>query len=115
MHNNILNGWRQAITKILVVCGLVYLISISVPTIASAFGKSSKWTCGSSVEVGEALSDNNENVIATGSISNGEFLMSFWANQYGDWTVVATGENASYSCVVVHGKGFKTLRTKTFI
>lgn len=115
MPNNTLNGWRQAITKIAVVCGLIYLVSISVPIIASSFGKDSKWVCGPSTEVGQALIGNKEIVIATGSIGDDDFLMSFWANPIGEWTLVATGRGADYSCVVVHGNSFKSMRVKTFI
>lgn len=115
MHNNIQSGWRQAITKIAIVCGLVYLISICLPVLASAFTADSKWVCGPSTEVGEALSSNREDVIATGVIGNNDFLMTFWASPAGDWTLVATGKDADYSCVVIHGKNFRTLQSKTFI
>lgn len=107
MHNNILNGWRLAITKIVIACGLLYIISLSLPVISSAFNISPKWMCGSSKEVGLALTSNDEGVIATGIVSENNLLMTFWANSLGDWTLVATGNAGEYSCVVVHGKGFR--------
>jgi hypothetical protein len=115
MLNNIQNGWRPVITKIAIVCGLVYLISVCLPVLASAFNVDSKWTCGTSAEVGESLSDNNEDVVATGIVGQNDFIMTFWANSTGDWTLVATGKDGEHSCVVVHGKKFRTLRSKTFI
>lgn len=115
MLNNIQNGWRPVITKIAIVCGLVYLISVCLPVLASAFSVDSKWTCGTSAEVGEALTNNYEEVIATGIVGKDDFYMTFWANKGGEWTLVATDKNGDHSCVVVYGKGFRTLQTKTFI
>lgn len=115
MHNNIQNGWRLAITRIAVICGLIYLISVCLPVLASAFSVDSKWTCGASAEVGEALTSNREEIIATGVVGKSDFIMTFWANKSGDWTLVATGKDGDHSCVVVYGKGFRTLQSKTFI
>lgn len=115
MLNNIPSGWRPAITKIAIVCGLIYLISVCIPVLASAFSVESKWVCGPSAEVGEALSKNNEDVIATGVVGKNDFVMTFWASRSGDWTLVATGKDGELSCVVVYGKGLRTMQTKTFI
>ncbi len=115
MHNNTPSGWRPAITKLAIVCGLVYLIAISLPVLASVFGVESKWVCGASAEVSEALVENKENIIATGLVGSNDFLMTLWANKAGEWTLVATSKDASYSCVVIHGSRLKTLAPSTFI
>ncbi len=115
MHNNIQNGWRPVITKIIIILGLTYLVSICIPVLVSSFAADSKWVCGSNSDVGHTLVSNNEDIIASGSIGDNDFLMTFWASPRGDWTLVATKNSGDYSCVVIHGSGLKTLKSKTFI
>lgn len=103
MLNNILNGWRPLITKLAIVCVLLFLLAKCIPVLA-AVAVDSKWTCGSTKEVIETLSQAGEEIIATGSVEEVLF-MTFWANRATkDWTLVVTGkENVEVSCVVIHG------------
>jgi hypothetical protein len=117
MLNNILNGWRPLITKLAVIGILLYLVAKCIPVLAASVVVDSKWTCGPSKEVGEALSSNGEDIIATGTVDN-LFVMTFWANRdTREWTLVLTdNNNREISCVVVYGSKLKTIpSTRTSI
>ena len=115
MLNNILNGWRLVITKIALAIGLVYLIYASTFVIVRAFASESKWECGSTKEVYEYLSLNDEEVIASGTVDD-RFIMTFWANPRAEWSVVVTSTKTfEASCVVIYGNNHKKQRVKTFI
>ena len=70
----------------------------------------SKWACGASLEVGQALHESGEQVIATGTVDD-LFIMSFWANkETREWTLVLTdNKNKEMSCVVAYGSKLKTI------
>ena len=108
MLNNILNGWRPAITKITIIGLALYFIVRSV--MASSVIVDSKWACGPSLEIGEALLEGGEEVIATGTVDD-LFLMSFWANKATrEWTLVLTdNKNRELSCVVAYGSKLRTV------
>lgn len=108
MLNNILNGWRPAITKIAIAGILLYLVAKCIPVLAAGVVVDSKWTCGTSKEVGETLIANGEDIIATGVVED-LFLMSFWANrETREWTLVLTdNKNREISCVVAYGSKLK--------
>ena len=74
----------------------------------------SKWNCGTSAEVGEALIEYGEEMIATGVVED-LFLMSFWVNRdERSWTVVLTdNKNREVSCVVAYGTKLKTIPLPT--
>jgi hypothetical protein len=115
MLNNTLNGWRPAITKLIIIGLVLYFVAKSV--LASSILVDSKWTCGPSKEVGEALSTNGEDIIATGVVDD-LFVMSFWANrETRDWTLILTdNKNRDISCVVAYGSKLRTIpSTKTTI
>ena len=94
---------------------MIYLISVCIPPLASAFSPDTKWTCDKSPEVANLLASNNESVFATGIIAEGNFFMTLWANPSGDWTLVATNKTAEFSCVVSYGNKFNAIKHKTFI
>ena len=108
MLNNILNGWRPAITKLAIIGLVLYFIAKSV--LASSIIVESKWACGASMEVGEALLGGGEEIIATGAVDD-MFIMSFWANRTTrEWTLVLTdNKNRELSCVVAYGSKLKTV------
>jgi hypothetical protein len=109
MLNNILNGWRPLITKLAIVVILLYVIVKGIPVLAAG-AVDSKWNCGTSAEVGEALMEYGEEVIATGVVED-LFLMTFWANRSErSWTLVFTdNKNREISCVVAYGTKLKTI------
>ena len=108
MLNNILNGWRPLITKLAIIGLILYFIVKSV--MASNIVVESKWACGSSMEVGEALLGGGEEIIATGVVDD-LFIMSFWANKTTrEWTLVLTdNKNKELSCVVAYGSKLRTV------
>ena len=108
MLNNILNGWRPAITKLTIIGLLLYFIAKSV--LASSIIVESKWACGASLEVGEALHDGGEEIIATGAVDD-LFIMSFWANKTTrEWTLVLTdNKKRELSCIVAYGSKLRTI------
>lgn len=110
MLNNILNGWRPLITKLAIIGILLYLLVKGIPVLAASVVVDSKWTCGPSKEVGEALLANGEDIIATGIVDD-LFVMSFWANRdTREWTLVLTdNKNREISCVVAYGSKLKTV------
>lgn len=117
MLNNTLNGWRPLITKLAIIGILLYLVAICIPVLAASVVVDSKWTCGPSKEVGETLSTNGEDIIATGIVDD-LFVMSFWANrETREWTLVLTdNKNRDISCVVAYGSKLRTIpSTKTTI
>ena len=108
MLNNILNGWRPAITKLIIIGLVLYFVAKSV--LASSVLVESKWACGSSLELGTSLKSIGEEIIATGAVDN-MFIMSFWASQETrEWTLVLTDNtNREISCVVAYGSKLKTI------
>lgn len=110
MLNNILNGWRPLITKLAIIGILLYLLAKGIPVLAASVVVDSKWTCGPSKEVGEALTTNGEDIIATGVVDD-LFVMSFWANrETREWTLVLTdNKNRDISCVVAYGSKLRTI------
>lgn len=110
MLNNILNGWRPLITKLAIIGILLYLVAKCIPVLAASVVVDSKWTCGPSKDVGEALIGNGEDIIATGIVDD-LFVMSFWANRdTREWTLVLTdNKNREISCVVAYGSKLKTI------
>ncbi len=112
MLNNILNGWRPAITKIAIIGILLYLVAKCIPVLAATALVDSKWSCGTSKEVGESLIANGEDIIATGVVED-LFLMSFWANrETREWTLVLTdNKNREISCVVAYGSKLKNFHS----
>jgi hypothetical protein len=109
MLNNILNGWRPLITKLAIIGVLLYILVKSIPVLASGGIVDSKWNCGTSAEVGQALIEYGEEVIATGAVED-LFLMTFWVNRdERNWTLVLTdNKNREISCVVAYGTKLKT-------
>lgn len=103
MLNNILSGCRPAITKLAIGGILLFLLAKCIPVLA-AVAVDSKWTCAPTKEIIEALSQNGEEIIATGAVEEVLF-MTFWANRTSrDWTLVVTSkESAEVSCVVLYG------------
>jgi hypothetical protein len=115
MLNNTLNGWRPVITKIAGIALAIYALSVCLPVLAAAFSVDSKITCGPTNEVRDALVGNDEQIIATGKVSD-EVLMTFWANKVEDWTIVITSKSSKEtSCVVLYGGGLRTLKPKEYI
>ncbi|CAB4241887.1 hypothetical protein UFOVP71_425 [uncultured Caudovirales phage] len=115
MLNNTPNGWRPAITKIALTLVLVYVISICISVIAAAFVIESEWNCGSSKEVYTLLSNNGEEIVATGTVGD-KFLMTLWAGRDSEWSVVVTSvKTFELSCIVIYGNNYKKLKEKTFI
>jgi len=112
MLNNILSGCRPLITKLAIIGFLLYLLAKCIPVLAAGIVVDSKWTCGTSKEVGETLTDNGEEIIATGA-ANDMFIMSFWANrETREWTLVLTdNNNREISCVVVYGNKLRNIST----
>jgi hypothetical protein len=112
MLNNILNGWRPLITKLAIFGFLLYVLVKCIPALAASVTVDSKWTCGTSKEVGEALMDNGEQIIATGAVDD-MFIMSFWANkETREWTLVLTdNKDRDISCVVAYGDKLRTIST----
>jgi hypothetical protein len=108
MLNNILNGWRPAITKLAIGGILLFLLVKCIPVLA-AVAVEAKWTCGPTKEVIETLTQSGEEIIATGAVEEVLF-MTFWANRSTrDWTLVVTGkENSEVSCVVLYGTKLRT-------
>lgn len=108
MLNNILNGWRPAITKLTIIGLVLYFVAKSV--LASSIIVDSKWACGASLEIGEALGSSGEEIIATGAVDD-MFIMSFWANRTTrEWTLVLTDNgNRELSCVVAYGSKLRTV------
>ncbi len=76
----------------------------------AAVSVDSKWTCGDSKEVVEALAEGGEEIIATGTVDD-VFIMTFWASRTTkEWTLVLTSEkNREISCVVVYGSRLKVV------
>jgi len=115
MLNNIPNGWRPAITKIAGIVLAIYTLSVCLPVLAAAFSVDSKITCGPTTEVRDALVGNEEQIIATGKVSD-EVIMTFWANKAEDWTIVITNKSsAGTSCVVLYGGGLRTLKPRAYV
>ena len=108
MLNNILNGWRPAITKLIIIGLVLYFVAKSV--LASSIIVDSKWACGASLEIGTSLKSSGEEIIATGAVDD-MFIMSFWANkETREWTLVLTDNgNKELSCVVAYGSKLKTI------
>ena len=108
MLNNILNGWRPAITKLIIIGLVLYFVAKSV--LASSIIVDSKWACGASSEIGTSLKSSGEEIIATGAVDD-MFIMSFWANRTTrEWTLVLTDNgNRELSCIVAYGSKLKTI------
>ena len=114
MLNNILNGWRPAITKLILALAGLYLVALCLPVLAKTFLADSKWVCSSTKEVKEALGNNGEKIIGLGKVQE-DVLMSFWYGKDGDWTVVATHADSEKSCIVLFGKNFVPINPKDYI
>lgn len=115
MLNNTLNGWQQRITKLVLAILAIYMLSICLPALATAFSVDSKLTCGPTTEIRDSLTDNEEQIIATGIVGT-EVIMTFWANKNNDWTIVITSKTAiETSCVVLYGGSLRTLRPRTIV
>jgi len=115
MLNNTPNGWRPVITKIVVIALTIYILSVCLPVLAAVFSVDSKITCAPTSEVRDALVGNDEQIIATGFVSE-EVLMTLWTNKTEDWTIVITNKSSKEtSCVVLYGGGLRTLKQKTYI
>ena len=108
MLNNTLNGWRPAITKLIIIGLVLYFVAKSV--LASSIIVDSKWACGTSIEIGSSLKSSGEEIIATGAVDD-MFIMSFWANkETREWTLVLTDNtNREISCIVAYGSKLKTI------
>lgn len=115
MLNIILNGWRPAITKIAILCGLVGLAAWTLPAIAQAFFLRSNWICDRTETVVEALKGANESVRAVGKMQLSEtegLIMSIWVSKEGSWSVIATSQKSpTISCIVVTGDNFTRYNT----
>jgi hypothetical protein len=114
MFNNIPNGWRPAITKLILVIAGLYLVALCIPALARTFLADTKWVCSNTKEVKEALVVNGEKIIGFGKIEE-DILMSFWYGKDGDWTVVATHASSEKSCIVLFGKNFTPVNPKDYI
>lgn len=117
MLNNIQNGWRQVINRILFITLIVYLLIICIPVIASAVYINNKWTCGSTREVYEGLTGVGETTISTGAVGDNVFFMSLWANSTtGTWTIVASMyKDTATSCIVLEGSRFQSKKPSTLL
>lgn len=118
MLNNILNGWRPATTKILIIA---LTLSVCFPVLAAIFQSNATWTCATSEEVISGLTSVDEELIITGEVNLLDSLMTIWANRStGHWTIVVSGITAdenktSISCIVLSGKELKSFKAKPFI
>jgi hypothetical protein len=116
MLNNILSGWRPAITKIFAIIGVVSLLAVCVPVIAAAFFVENKWECAKTSLLQEGLEINGEKIIASGTVFNEALVMTFWANPEGEWSILVTPiSEPEHSCITLYGTKFRTLKLKTFI
>jgi hypothetical protein len=116
MLNNILNGWRQFTTKLLIICGLLYLIAVCIPVLAASIAVDTKWQCLPTKELSASLSGEGESVIGSGLI-DGVFFVTLWNSlETGTWSVVVTPlEDQSMSCIVLYGQQFKSHKHKLTI
>jgi hypothetical protein len=114
MPNNILNGWRRVINRILFITLIVYLLIICVPVIASAIYINNKWTCGSTQELYKGLTGVGETLVSTGIVGDNVFYMSLWANSAtGTWTIIASMyKEPATSCIVLDGSRFQTQKAR---
>jgi hypothetical protein len=86
-----------------------------VSVISAALVIESKWTCGTTKEVYESLSRNNEEIVATGTVDD-RFIMTFWASPDADWSLVVTSvKTFQASCVVIYGNNHRKFQAKNFI
>jgi hypothetical protein len=78
--------------------------------VLAAVAVDSKWTCGTSQEIVDTLTETGEEIIATGIVDE-VLVMTFWANRSSrEWTLVLTSEkNREISCVVVYGSKLKVI------
>lgn len=110
MLNIIPTGWRQVITRIIILCGLAGIAVWALPAIAQAFLLRTSWVCSSTKTVVEALKEANESVKAIGKSQAGDnesIIMSFWISKDGSWSIIATSQkDPNISCVVLTGEGF---------
>ena len=110
MLNIIPTGWRPAITRISILCGLIWLAAWALPAIAQAFLLRTNWVCSNTQSVVEALKGANESVRAIGNSQAGEnesLIMSIWVAKDGSWSIIATSKkDPSISCIVITGDGF---------
>jgi hypothetical protein len=117
MPNNILNGWRRAITKITLALLLLYVLAMSVPVIATNATINSKWICGDSSDLYQGLTELGETAVATGIVGDDLFFMSFWANaETGTWTVVVSKtKDYGKSCMVLEGTNYRNRKRNTLL
>lgn len=110
MLNIIPTGWRPAITRIFLLCGLVWLVAWALPAIAQAFLLRTAWVCSSTQTVVGALKEADESVRAIGKSQTGDnesIIMSIWISKDGSWSIIATSQkDPNISCVVLTGEGF---------
>ena len=109
------NGWRPAITRIFIFCGLAWLAAWALPAIAQAFLLRTNWVCSSTQSVVEALKGANESVRAIGksqTSENDSIIMSFWIAKDGSWSIIATSQkDPTVSCIIITGDGFTRYNT----
>ena len=110
MLNITQTGWRPAITKIFIFCGLAWIAIWTLPAIAQAFLLRTAWVCSSTQTVVGALKEANESVRAIGKSQTGDnesIIMSIWISKDGSWSIIATSQkDPSVSCVVLSGESF---------
>jgi len=116
MLNNILSGWRPAITKIFITLGIVGLLMVCLPVIAAAFFVDHKWECANTKLLQEGLEINGEKIIASGTVFEDNLIMTFWTSPDGDWTILVTPRSTpELSCITLYGNKLRTLKLKTYI
>lgn len=110
MLNNILNGWRPAITKLGIISLIVLVTFYTWPVNAEVFKLESNWTCGKTLDLGKELQGAGEQIIGTGKI-DGVVMMTIWVNTTTrSWTMVATPvATPDTSCIIIHGDNFKPI------
>jgi hypothetical protein len=90
---------------------------MSVPIIATNATIDSKWLCGDSNDLYESLTSIGETAVATGTVGDNLFFMSFWANaETGSWTVVVSKtKDYSKSCMVLEGNQYRSRKKNNLL
>lgn len=117
MLNNILNGWRPAITKIGFITLLAFCVAfLAWPVNAEVFKLDSQWTCGKTTELATELKAAGEDVVMVGSI-DGVVVFTLWANpNTRTFTAVATPKaKPETSCIIIHGDKLSVMPPKTTV
>jgi len=116
MLNNILNGWRPAITKLGIISLIVLVTFYTWPVKAEVFKLESNWTCGKTVDLVAELRSAGEDVVITGAI-DGVVMLTFWVNPTTrTFTAVGTPvANPDTSCIIIHGTKATAMPPKNMI